>query len=121
MESPNPDNNLKSNTLTGNYAGYKTINKSTTDSVAVSLKIEQTIDTKLTIIEITPFPHTISVELSGLKFTYDRGMGEDACGATRMTGNGYFKGGNLYFMETTTCVKANSPDEYVEYRVSKKG
>ena len=118
--TPDPNNGLVNNDLTGSYDGYKTLNKSKTDSVAVSLKVEKNTETKFTVTEITPFAHTISIDMSELNFTYDRGIGESTCGATRMTGNGYFKGRNLYFIETTKCVKANAPDEYVEYRVSKK-
>lgn len=118
--TPDPNNILINNDLTGYYNGYKTVNKSTTDSVSVSIKVEKNTETKFTITEITPFAHTLSIDMSGLNFIYDRGIGEKDCGATRMTGNGYFKGRSLYFIETTKCVKTNAPDEYVEYRVSKK-
>ena len=120
-ETPiDPDNELVNNDLTGFYDGYKTLNKSLTDSIAVSLKVEKISDVKLKIIEIKPFAHEITIDLTGLKFTYDRGLGEDDCGVTRMTGNGSFTGRYLYFIETTTCLKGNAPDEYVDYRVSKK-
>lgn len=118
--TPEIDNELINNNLTGSYDGYKTFNKSKTDSVAVSLKIEKNSETQYILTEIKPFAHYFNIELTGSDFTYDRGTGEDDCGATRMTGNGYFKGRNLYIIETTKCVKANFPDEHVEYRVSKK-
>jgi len=118
--TPEDDNNLINNDLAGSYEGYKTLNKSLSDSVAVSLKVEKNSETKYTVTEITPFAHYFNIDLSGLNFTYDRGTGEDDCGATRMTGNGYFNGRKLYIIETTKCVKANFPDQHVEYRVSKK-
>ena len=118
--NPASDNGLINNDLTGSYTGYKTFNKSRADSVAVSIKVEKNAENKYTVTEITPFAHYFVVDMAGLNFTYDRGMGEDDCGATSMTGNGYFKVPDLYIIETTRCVKANFPDEHVVYRVSKK-
>ena len=117
---PETDNELINSDITGSYEGYKTFNKSQTDSVAVSLKVEKNSELKYTITELRPFVHYFGIDVTGLNFTYDRGSGEDDCGATRLTGNGYFKERSLYIIETTKCVKANFPDEHVEYRVSKK-
>lgn len=117
--APEIDNELVNNDLTGSYEGYKTFNKSQTDSIAVSIKVEKNTETKYTVTETRPFAHYFSIDLTGLNFTYDRGTGEDDCGATKMTGNGYFKDRSLYFIETNDCIKANFPDEHVEYRVFK--
>lgn len=118
--TPEEDNNLAGKELHGSYEGYKTLNKSLTDSVAVSIKVEKNSDTQYTVTEITPFPHYFGIQLTGLNFTYDRGTGEDDCGATRMTGSGYFKNRSMYIIETTKCIKSGYPDEIIEYRVSKK-
>jgi hypothetical protein len=105
--------------LTGTYEGYKFFNKSYKDSLAVTMKVEWISDKKMNIEEITPFKHIKQIELTGFDFTYDRGIGEDDCGRITMTGAGNFKGTSLYVIETIKCTKANRPDKFVEYKVTK--
>jgi hypothetical protein len=105
--------------LIGTYKGYKFFNKSSNDSLAVTMKVDWVSDKKMNIEEITPFNNIKKIELTGFDFTYDRGVGEDDCGRITMTGSGNFKGTGLYLIETIKCTKANGPDKFVEYKVTK--
>ncbi|KAA6441105.1 hypothetical protein FEM33_03865 [Dyadobacter flavalbus] len=105
--------------LSGMYKGYKVFNKSTEDSSEVSLQLNWISDNKMKLEEITPYNYTTQIEMDGFDFVYDRGIGEDECGATSLTGTGNFKGTQLYLIETIKCVNGNGPDKFMEYRVKK--
>lgn len=105
--------------LAGTYEGYKFFNKSKTDSLPVTLEVEWISDKNLHIEEITPFKNVKEVKMNGMNFTYDRGLGEDDCGRISMTGTGTFKGTSLYVIETSTCVRGNGKEKFVEYLVKK--
>ncbi|MCE6991570.1 hypothetical protein [Dyadobacter sp. CY323] len=105
--------------LAGTYEGFKFFNKSTKDSLAVTLKVSWVADKKLDLEEIKPFNHFKKLDLNGMDFTYDRGTGEDDCGRISMKGTGNFKGSRLYVIETITCTSGNAADKFVEYKVTK--
>jgi len=106
--------------LTGTYEGYKHFNKSTQDSIPILLKIARLSDSELSIEEITPFSHTMTIKLTGLNFVYDGGNGESQCGVIKTNGTGNFSGKKLYLISTTKCVQGNGPDIFIEYRATKK-
>jgi len=106
--------------LTGTYEGYKHFNKSTVDSIPVSLKLTKISESEMAIEEIKPFNHTMRIKLTGLNFVYNGGTGESQCGVIKTDGTGNFSGGKLYLLSTTRCVEGNGPDVFIEYRAIKK-
>ncbi len=119
VSQPVVDEQIAKKALSGTYKGYKHFNKSGEDSLAVTIKLEWTSDDKMKLEEIAPFNHVKHIVLNGMEFSYDRGIGEDDCGAITMTGTGSINGTRLYAIETIKCVKGNGPDKFVEYRVTK--
>lgn len=119
-EEPTSDGSEQEKNLAGNYEGFKVFDKSGEDSTAVSLKLEWVSEHAMKLEEVSPFQHVKDLRLSGMDFTYDRGIGEDDCGVITMTGTGKFNGTHLYVIETIRCVKNNGPDKIIEYRVTKK-
>src|SRR5690242_16209475 len=66
--------------LTGEYEGFKVFDKSSTDSLQVSLKLDWISEHEMKLEELKPFNHIKQIRMNGMEFTYDRGIGEDDCG-----------------------------------------
>ena len=111
-------------THAGTYEGYRSSSlatKAATDSVRVTLLVSPVGPNQVRILQTAPNEFEYLVTMQNEHFTYDKGLGEDACGATKLTGQGYFRNGSLYLIETIECMAArNAPTRYIQFRAHKK-
>ncbi|GAB2798960.1 hypothetical protein GCM10027275_50890 [Rhabdobacter roseus] len=110
--------------LEGTYVGYRSsslASKAATDSVQVTLTVSQLAPGQFRILQTSPNEFEYIVTMRDDQFTYDKGLGEDACGVTKLTGQGYFRHGALYLIETIQCTAAlSAPTRYIQFRAQKK-
>ncbi|HEV7348851.1 hypothetical protein [Telluribacter sp.] len=104
-----------SDSMDGKYRGIKIFsnsqqgNSAPGDTVKVSLTITKQTNSSFGIKGIVPTEQIVTAQLgSQNRFSYDRGVGEDQCGLTTMTGEGYFRGDSLYITETIQCTSSAS-------------
>ncbi len=118
------DTSISLGPIEGTYEGYRssfTSQAPPSDSIAIELKVSRKAGGKLEILQTSPNVFKYLVDAKDGRFTYDLGLGEAACGVTRITGEGYVKDDRLYLREKSECRNAQSAGvAFIQLRATKK-
>ena len=115
---------LSSDSIEGTYAGYRSQpydQKAETDSTQIILKVTRLATNQVEILQTLPNQFKYIVTMQDNRFTYDRGITEAACGVARIKGEGSFKGGTLYLLETLECTRTlTAAKTFTQLRATKQ-
>jgi hypothetical protein len=115
---------LRSDSIEGTYAGYRSQpsdQKAATDSTKITLIVTRLAENQVEILQTLPNQFQYTVTMQDHRFTYDRGITEAACGVARIKGEGSFKGGTLYLLETLECTRTlTAAKTFTQLRASKQ-
>jgi hypothetical protein len=98
----------KISSFEGTYVGYRSrsiAQEKALDSIKVTLEVTRTGANQIQILQTSPNEFRYLVSIKGNLFSYDRGLTESECGASAITGEGYFREKELYLIETLSCTR----------------